>query len=130
MLPEILTEANRFEVRRGNVMKTMTFGVLIAVALLFSGCASDSLIRWNSSFVATAPPSHALNPYLLFDRHVGKSHASDFTARRDWPSVDYGYTVRERILFSETTYDFQGRNRGGGDVRRRFSTHRTGLIDR
>lgn len=120
----------RFEAREGNRMKTFATSALIAATWLLSGCSSDSLSRWNSLFHATPRPTQTLKPYLLFDRHAGTSHASDFAARREWPSVEYGYTVRERILFTESTYDYQGRSRGGGDVRRRFSTHRTGLIDR
>ena len=130
VLPQIHPEAKHSTARGENVMKTIVTGTLIAAAWLLSGCASDSLARWNSLFVATAPPSRILKPYLLFDRHAGVAHPSDFTARRDWPSVEYGYTVRERILFTERTYDYQGRSRGGDGVRRRFTTYRTGLIVR
>lgn len=111
-------------------MRTIAIGVLVAATWLLPGCGSDSLTRWNSVSGRTAPQPRRLKPYLLFDRHAGISHASDFSTRRDWPSVEYGYRVRERIVFSENTYDYQGRSRGGDDVRRRFSTHRTGIIER
>jgi len=105
-------------------MKLFAAATVIATASLLAGCSAS----WHSHRIASADPG--LNSHLLFDAYAGQAHAGEFTGRRDWPSTEYGYTLHERVRFSEQTYDYQGRNHQGGDIRRRFTTRRSGVIDR
>ena len=106
----------------------MRIRVLLALSLLaglLTGCASSRHRAMPS------PATSQLKPYLLFDHVPGKTFATAIPARAEWPTALAGRAGRERIHFSEWSLDRQGRGRNeGNDFYRRFTTRRSGWIER
>jgi len=114
-------DARTAEVDR--MLRRLVFSVAAVAMMYAGGCAS--------SRPTTTTRHTALKPYLLFDRYAGVTAAADARLQSDWPSSFAGYTLEERVEFTEWFQDRQGQNtRNDNEFYRRFTTLRTGVIQR
>jgi hypothetical protein len=110
-------------------MRTLCMALLVVPML--AGCGHGAACLEREPFgepLVSAVPVRAASP-LLFDRHPGPWHASDFNYRSDWPSTPAFYSPGETILYSQRFVDYQGPRYGGNNdwTYRRAETVRFGM---
>jgi hypothetical protein len=96
-------------------MRRICLGLMLLGVVSLTGCRSAPCDRFREGeFAKVWHPSVMRNggspTATLFDRYPGRYHASDFTDRSCWPSVDSYYTPGEVITYYERFVDHQGRN--------------------